>query len=260
MPELRTKPAGRLTKVLYVSSIPLATLLAAAGCVTAPTSAAPSSTAAVFASPVPSPSPFASTLATPLTATGVSPSGGAATAPAPPPATVDVSPAQVATGAVTLSMSLEPARHMLPQTAVMTSDPDPAHQTSAGDPAPASTALVLDGLLSLTNNLDPSQPAPADQPQAMIRHLNLQVRTNEGETPVPYLAVSIDLLLDGHPIASGLPVKPMVAAESTTPQLYYGNNLKLTERGTYQVFIRLQPSALLGKDQPQPAQFNMVVR
>ena len=57
MPELRTKPASRLTKVLYVSSIPLATLLAAAGCVTAPTSAAPSSTAAVFASPVPSPSP-----------------------------------------------------------------------------------------------------------------------------------------------------------------------------------------------------------
>jgi hypothetical protein len=42
--------------------------------------------------------------------------------------------------------------------------------------------------------------------------------------------------------------------------VYYGNNLKLTQRGTYQVFIRLQPSALLGKDQPQAAQFNLVVR
>src|SRR2546421_804739 len=123
MPELRTKPAGRLTKVLYVSSIPLATLLAAAGCVTAPTSAAPSSTAAVFASPVPSPSPFASTLAAPVTATGVSPSGGAATAPAPPPATVDVSPAQVLTRPITLRMALQPARHILPQAAAMPSDP-----------------------------------------------------------------------------------------------------------------------------------------
>jgi len=142
----------------------------------------------------------------------------------------------------------------------MTSDSDPAHKASAGDPAPTSTALVLDGLLSLTNNLDASQPAPADQPQAMIRHINVQVRTSEGGNPVPYLSVSMDLLLDGHPITSGLPVKPMVAAESTAPQLYYGNNLKLTQRGTYQVFIRLQPGPLLGKDQPQAAQFNVVVR
>jgi len=149
---------------------------------------------------------------------------------------------------------------MLAQTAVMTSDPDPAHQPSAGDPPPNSTALVLDGLLSLSNNLDPSQPAPADQPQAMIRHINLQVRANDGGSPVPYLSISMDLLIDGHPVASGLPVKPMVAADSTTPQLYYGNNLKLTQRGTYQVFIRLQPTAMLGKDQPQAAQFNVVVR
>src|SRR5207245_2921552 len=181
IPEVRTKPAGRLTKVLYGPSIPLVTLLAAAGGVTAPTAAAPSSTAAAFASPVASPSPVAS-------------------------------------------------------------------------------ALALHGLLGLTTNPGPSLPAPADQPQAMIRHVNLQVRTNESGNPGPYLAVSMDLLLDGHPIASGLPVKPMVAAESTVPQLYYGNNLKLTQRGTYQVFIRLQPSALLGKDQPQAAQFNVVVR
>jgi hypothetical protein len=166
----------------------------------------------------------------------------------------------VQVGAVTLSLSLEQARHMLAQTAVMSSDPDPAHQASAGDPAPTSTALVLDGLLSLTNNLDASQPAPADLPQAMFRHVNLQVRTTDGGNPVPYLTVSMDLLLDGHPITSGLAVKPMVAAESSTPQLYYGNNVKLTQRGTYQVFIRLQPSALLGKDQAQAAQFNVLVR
>jgi hypothetical protein len=148
---------------------------------------------------------------------------------------------------------------MLAQTAAVTSDVDPAHQATPGDPGPSSTALVLDGLLSLSNNLDPSQPAPADQAQAIIRHINLQVRSTNGGTSVPYLTVSMDLLLDGHPVASGLPVKPMVAAESTTPQLYYGNNIKLTQRGTYQVFVRLQPTPVLGKDQPTAAQFNVVV-
>ncbi len=260
MPGLRTTPAfRRLRKALFCSIGPLASLVVTAGCVSASAAGAPSPSPAVLASPAASPSPVISELATAATAAAVSPSGVAAT-PALPPATVDVSPAQVQVGAVMLSMSLEPARHMLAQTAGMTSDSDPAHKASAGDPAPTSTALVLDGLLSLTNNLDASQPAPADQPQAMIRHINVQVRTSEGGNPVPYLSVSMDLLLDGHPITSGLPVKPMVAAESTAPQLYYGNNLKLTQRGTYQVFIRLQPSALLGKDQPQAAQFNVVVR
>jgi len=259
MPGLRATLAVRLPKALYKSTAPIASLIVAAGCVVAPAAGVPSSSPAVLASPVASPSPVVSALPTPATGSTVSPSGAVAT-PALPPATVDVSPAQVPVGAVTLTMSLEPARHMLAQTAVMTSDPDPAHQASAGNPSLSSTALVLDGLLSLSNNLDPSQPAPADQPEAMIRHINLQVRTNEGGNPVPYLSVSMDLLLDGHPVTSGLPVKPMVAAESSIPQLYYGNNLRLSQRGTYQVFIRLQPTALLGKDQPQAAQFNVVVR
>lgn len=245
MPGLRpTFALRRLRKALFWSTGPLVTMVVTAGCVTAsaPAPGTPSASPAALASPVASPSAMTSAAA------------------ALPPATVDVSPAQVPVGAVTLSMSIEPARHMLAQTVVMTSDPDPTHQVNAGDSAPTSTALVLDGLLSLTNNLDPSQPAPADLPQAMIRHVNLQVRTADGGIPVPYLSVSMDLLLDGHPITSGLAVKPMVAAESTTPQLYYGNNVKLTQRGLYQVFIRLQPSALLGKDQPQAAQFNVLVR
>jgi hypothetical protein len=150
---------------------------------------------------------------------------------------------------------------MLAQSAMTTSDPDPSHQpTAAGDPAtPASTSLVLDGLLSLTNNLDPSQPTPSDQPQVMIRHVDVQVRSNAGGYAVPYLSASLDMLLDGRPIASGLAVEPMVAGESNAPQLYYGNNVKLTQRGTYQVFVRLRPNALTGKDQPQAAEFNVVV-
>jgi uncharacterized protein involved in high-affinity Fe2+ transport len=119
--------------------------------------------------------------------------------------------------------------------------------------------LVLDGLLSLSNNLDPSQPTPTDQPQVMIRHVDVQVRSTDGGFAVPYLSASLDLLLDGRPIASGLPVAPMVAGDSSAPQLYYGNNVKLAQRGTYQVFVRLRPNPLTGKDQPQAAQFNVVV-
>jgi hypothetical protein len=69
----------------------------------------------------------------------------------------------------------------------------------------------------------------------------------------------MDMLLDGRPMTSGLRVEPMVAAEASTPQLYYGNNIKLTQRGTYQVFVRIQPNALLRKNPPPAAQFNVDV-
>jgi hypothetical protein len=199
-----------------------------------------------------------SALATPVAAANTS-SGGAA-APALPSAVIDVTPPQVQVGDVTLKMAVEPARHMLAQTAALTTDPDPAHQPGGASSVAASTALVLDGLLKLTNNIDPSQPVPDDQPQAMIRHLNVQVRTDDGGYPVPYLSASVDMLLDGHPATSNVALVPMIAGESTAPELYYGNNLKLVQRGTYQAFVRLQPSALLGKEPPPTAQFNVVVR
>jgi uncharacterized protein involved in high-affinity Fe2+ transport len=77
---------------------------------------------------------------------------------------------------------------------------------------------------------------------------------------VPYLSVNMDVLLDGHPIAFGVPVVPMVATEGAPGQLYYGNNLRLSQRGTYQVFVRLPRNALLGVTQPDAAQFNVIVR
>jgi hypothetical protein len=162
---------------------------------------------------------------------------------------------------VTFSLVIEPARRMLAQTAVTANDPDPAHQAAAGTPALApSTAVVLDGLLRLTNNIDPSQPEPDDQPQTMVRHVNVQIRTIDGGYAVPYLAVSVDMLLDGHPTLQNLALVPMVAKESTAQRMYYGNNVKFTQRGSYQVFVRLQPSPVLGKDQPSTVQFNVMVR
>jgi len=119
---------------------------------------------------------------------------------------------------------------------------------------------VLDGVLRLTNNIDPSQPVPDDQQQSIVRHLNLQIRSGDASSPVPYLAATIDMLLDGRPILASVPLVPMVAADAAAPFVYYGNNLKLTQRGTYQAFVRLQPSAMLGKEPPPTAQFNVVVR
>jgi hypothetical protein len=257
MPGFRSVDAAHVRRAALWGSGPVAALVLAAGCVAAPSSGGPSAAPAVGASPVPSPSPAVSSGA-PQPGAANTTSGGAA-APALPPVVIDVTPPQVQVGDVTLSMALEPARHMLAQTAATTTDPDPAHP-AAESAAIASTALVLDGLLRLTNNIDAAQPVPDDQPQMMIRHLNVQVRSSDGAYPVPYLSASVDMLLDGHPALPNLALVPMVASESTTPRLYYGNNLKLAQRGTYQAFVRLQPSALLGKEPPPTAQFNVVVR
>jgi hypothetical protein len=163
-------------------------------------------------------------------------------------------------GGLTLSLAFEPARHMGTQSATTPPDLDPAHTSAASAaPAAAASSSILEGMLQLTNNIDPSQPAPADQPQTMMRHVRVEVQSSDGGNPVPYLSASLDMLLDGRPVMSNLAVVPMVATEATTPQLYYGNNVRLAQRGTYQVFVRLQPSALLGKDAPEAAQFNVVV-
>jgi hypothetical protein len=69
----------------------------------------------------------------------------------------------------------------------------------------------------------------------------------------------MDVLLDGHPISFGQPVVPMVAVAGDAPQLYYGNNIRLAQRGMYQVFVRLSRNPLLGSTQPEAAQFNVVV-
>jgi uncharacterized protein involved in high-affinity Fe2+ transport len=107
--------------------------------------------------------------------------------------------------------------------------------------------------------MDPTQPLPADSAQSVVRHVIVQIRTGDSGPAVPYLGVSLDVLLDGHPVTFGQVVVPMVAAEATAPHLYYGNNVRLAQRGTYQFFVRVTRTPLLGKDQPQAAQFNVLV-
>jgi hypothetical protein len=250
-------------------------LLAATACVSASGGAAPASAPAVTVNAVASPVP----------ATASSLNGAtASTTPGVAPAVVDVSPAEVQAGTLRMSMSLERARHMLDQAVASTSDPDPAHQaggsaassTASATPTSSasssaisassnatsagSTAYVLQGMLQLTNNFNPAQPIPDDQPQAMLRHVDLQIRNGTGGPAVPYLSASMDVLLDGHPVAANVPLLPMVDADAAPAQMYYGNNVKLTQRGSYQVFVRVSPNALLGKDAVPAAQFNVAVQ
>lgn len=228
-------------------------LLAATACVAAPNATAPSSAPAVIASPVASPSP-----AVVSSSLGTGP--GAAATPALPPAAVDISPAEVEAGSLSLTLSLDRARHMLDQSASTAGDPDPAHQASgASTNAADSTAFVLAGMLQLKNNFNPAQQIPDDDPQSILRHVNVQIRSGSAADTIPYLSASLDVLLDGHPVITGVPLVPMVDAEAGPAQLYYGNNVKLTQRGTYQVFVRVMPNALLGKDPLPAAQFNVAV-
>jgi hypothetical protein len=174
---------------------------------------------------------------------------------------VDISPAAVQAGSLSLSLAMEPARHMLDQAAATTSDPDLAHQASSpSSNLGGSTAYVLQGLLQLTNNFNPAQPIPDDMPQAMLRHVNVQIRGAAGGDTIPYLSASMDMLLDGHATITNVPLVPMIDGEAASPQLYYGNNVKLTQRGNYQVFVRILPNALLGKDALPAAQFNVAVQ
>jgi hypothetical protein len=204
--------------------------------------------------------------ATPQAAAGVV--GAQAQASPVPVANVQVSPATVPVGNVTLTLNFEAARHMEDQTRMMAvnAQAQPAatqaaapQPTVAGGP-PSQGAVVLSDMLHVTNNLDPSQPIPADSAQSIIRQAVVQVMASDTHQLVPYLNVTMDLLLDGHPVAYGQSLVPMVAQDASGERVYYGNNVRLPNRGTFQVFVRLDRTPLLGQDAPPAAQFNLDVQ
>lgn len=205
--------------------------------------------------------PGGSPVATPAAQAGQGLSRVTASTPTPGGnATAEVSPGDVTVGNVTLSLSLQPARHMFE----MTSAADlPSLEQQAQDKSRVQakgSAVFAGGMLKVANNIDPSQNPPADSPQAIVRHVVLQVKDRASGQVVPYLAVTMDVLLDGRPAIFDQALAPMVAVDSDSPKLYYGNNVKFPGRGTYQVFIRMQRHPLLGPDQSQAAQFNLTIR
>ena len=252
-----------------VAAILLSCLLALSGCASNGNSeegsgaqeqqlAAPTTAANPSAAAKPSGSPSAAPAGT---RTPVQPVTGS---PTPGQANVDVAPADATVGNVVLSLSFENPRHMFEQTTTAASsapNPDPA-QTPSADQQNANTgsAVFPGGMLRVTGNFDPSQGAPADVPNAILRHVVLALKMKDGGQVVPYQAVSVDILLDGRPVLSDQALVPMVAVDREPRTVYYGNNVKFPQRGTYQVFVRMQRNPLLGNDPPPAAQFNVTVR
>jgi hypothetical protein len=179
-----------------------------------------------------------------------------------PVAVIDVSPGQVPEGGVSLSLAFEPARHMQDQTAALAAanQPQPAApQATLTAGPPSQGALVLSDMLHVTNNLDPTQPSPPDSAQSIVRQAVVQIVTSDTHQLVPYLTVTMDLLLDGHPVSYGQTLVPMLTQDTGSQRVYYGNNVRLPARGNFQVFVRMDHTALLGPDTPGASQFNVVV-
>ena len=232
--------------------VPICVLLGA-GCASGANSSsgAPAAQAAVSASPQ-------AGLATGPSQTVAVPGAQASPVPA---ASVQVSPPNVAVGSVSLSLAFEPPRHMEDEARVTVTDPTQlaAPQPTLVSGAPSLGAIVLSDMLHVTNNLDPTQPVPADSPQLAVRHAVVEVLTSDTHQLVPYLGVTMDLLLDGHPVTYGQTLVPMLSQDGSAERVYYGNNIRLPARGTFQVFVRLQRTPLLGQEDPPAAQFNLAV-
>jgi hypothetical protein len=228
----------------------------ASGCQNAPGLTSPPTTTASPQPAATSPSGSGTPAAAPG-ATAVASPGAVAQ-----PATVEVSPSEVRIGEVVMTLAFEPPRHMIDRAMVMnTANQDPARPTPAAAEGVSKGAVVLDDMLRVTNNMDPSQAVPPDSSQSVVRHAVLNIKSGGAAlSQVPYLTINVDMLLDGRPVGFGQPVVPMVAGEANPPNLYYGNNVRLGSRGTYQVFVRMAPNPLLGNGQPQAAQFNVAVR
>jgi hypothetical protein len=170
-----------------------------------------------------------------------------------------VTPSAVAVGNVTLNLALQPPRHMFDQAGMVAADP--AQQSSdASKNQNVGSAVFPGGMIQVTNNVDALQPVAADSPQSIVRHVTLAVKTKDHDQSVPYLGVTMDVLLDGHPVLYDQALVPMVPIGQASPQLYYGNNVRFPQRGSYQVFVRMQRNPLLGTGQPPAAQFNLILQ
>jgi hypothetical protein len=231
--------------------IPFCMLLGAGCAATANSTNAPTTTATSAQA--------AAVTLTPSQAAGVA----AAQASPVPAATTQVSPDQVPVGSVTVSLAFESPRHMEDEARIAATGAQAQSQapqpTPVGAP-PSQGAIVLSDMLHVTNNLDPTQPAPLDSAQSVIRQAVVQVMTSESHQAIPYLNVTMDLLLDGHPVTYGQTLVPIATQDASGERLYYGNNIRLPDRGTFQVFVRMNRTPLLGQDAPPAAQFNLVVQ
>lgn len=191
------------------------------------------------------PSPAAEDTAT----TGAVPAGT-------PRANIAVSPGEVALGSVVLTLAVQPAQPVYDPARVASTSGD----EQKANAQPKGFAVLGGSALKVTNNFDSAQGAPADQPREVLRHVALQIKDKDSGQLIPHVTVSMDLLRDGRPVLQDQTLVPMVPAGGGVARLQYGNNVKFPGRGEYQVFVRFEPSPLLGAGSTGVAQFNVSIK
>jgi len=171
---------------------------------------------------------------------------------------IEVSPGEVALGGIVLSLWIEPAQSVY--------DPARVASGSTGDSAkkdnaqPKGYAVLGGSTLKVTNNFDQAQNPPADSEREIVRHVAVQIKEKQSGQLIPHINVSMDLLREGRSVLQDQPLVPMVQAGGNVAQMHYGNNVKFPGKGQYQVFVRMEPSPLLGSESVGVAQFNVSIR
>jgi len=114
----------------------------------------------------------------------------------------------------------------------------------------------------INKNFDPSQgppPDPKDGQGDYVRNVTLQVKDKSTGQVVPYLLVSVDILKDGRPVQYDQALLPAVPQGESVEHMHYTNNVVFPGKGRYQLFVRIQPSPVLGNNAPPSTQFEVIV-
>lgn len=171
---------------------------------------------------------------------------------------INISPQEVTMGNIVLTLSVQPAQAVF----------EPGRAPSSGNegdgqktPIPQRGFVVLGGsTLRITNNFDAAQNPPADSPKELLRHVGVQIRDQASGQLIPYAVVSMDLLREGRATLQDQALVPMLQNGMDVSQMHYGNNVKFPGNGEYQVFVRMEPSPLLGPGSMGVAQFNVSIK
>ena len=206
--------------------------------------------------------------ATPSAKQGLTPAPGGLQMSTPDPAAtgtanVDVSPNEVAMGNVVITLSVQPAQSVFDpaRAAANSTGGDQQQSDQQKNAAQQKGYAVLGGSgIKITNNFDGAQSPPADQPREVLRHVAVQIRDKASGQLIPYVGVSMDLLREGRPTLQDQPLIPMVQPDGGVSQMHYGNNVEFPGRGEYQIFVRMEPSPLLGSGSLGVAQFNVSIK
>ncbi len=192
---------------------------------------------------------------------------GAATHQSGTPANIRVPTTEATVGNLTMTLSVAQARRMVVGAAAASGTSTPQSQQGQGgnqrQGGPAQQEMILgDQTQQVNKNLDPSQgppPDPKDGQGDYIRNVTIQVKDNSTGQVVPYLIVSMDLLRDGRPVQYDQALLASVPQGESVEQLHYTNNVAFPGKGRYQLFVRIQPSPVLGNSAPPSTQFEVII-